>query len=329
MVTVLMARMPVLAPGRSLADFGHLMFNRLFQKARRRGICYDPYDRTVRERLADRMFALHQHDERPGTVGRGQLILDIIQDSFPTEALAAAYFDNLELLLKPREPRRAPGQVMLGLGTGRSGSTSLVAVLTTIEGSCCTHENPPLISWTPETEELQFHIKRFRRLSEYFPLVVDVSHWWLNVLDHFFTHFPDGKVVGMFRNLESCVNSFMKIKGFGPGSYNHWVPYGNGIWAAAQWDPTYPTYTVPENSQHDPDGAKFELIARYVREYNERLHALAARSPERIMLVKTEQLNEAAVQRAIFDFAGMRGCVAKTQLNVGATSDGAKFDYKF
>jgi hypothetical protein len=112
------------------------------------------------------------------------------------------------------------------------------------------------------------------------------------------------------------------IKSFGRGTKNHWVSYGNGIWRAARWDPTYPTYAVPENSERDPDGAKFELIVRYVREYNDRLHALAARWPEKIMLVRTEELNEAAAQKAIFDFAGVRGRVAKAELNVGTKADG-------
>jgi hypothetical protein len=269
------------------------------------------------------------NDQPPGTVERGRLILELIQDSFPTKTLASAYFENLELLLKSRQSRRTPGTILLGIGSGRSGSTSLAAVLATVEGSCCTHENPPLISWVPEAEELQFHVRRFRRLAEYFPLVADVSHWWLNVLDDVFTHFPDAKVVGVFRSLGSCASSFMKIKGFGRGSYNHWVPYGNGIWAAAQWDPTYPTYAVPENSKRDPDGAKLELITRYVSEYNDKMFSIAARMPEKVMLVRTEDLNDTAAQRTIFEFAGVRGSVAKTQLNVGTIADGRDFDYKF
>jgi Sulfotransferase domain len=321
--------MVMFALERQLAGMRHRIFNGLLRKAPRRGIDYDPYDRATRERLAERMFDLHKGDVALGTVERGRLILDIIQDSFPTEALASAYFENLELLLKFRQPRRTPGRIVLGVGSGRNGSTSLAAALATVEGSCSTHENPPLISWIPEAEELQFHVRRFQRLAEYFSLIVDVSHWWLNVIDDFFTHFPDAKVIGVFRNLESCTNSFMKIKGFGRGSYNHWVPYGNGIWAAAQWDPTYPTYTVPEKFRLDPDGAKFELIMRYVREYNDCIHLLAARLPEKVLLVKTEELNNATAQKALFDFIGMRGVVGKAQLNVGTIADGRKFDYKF
>jgi hypothetical protein len=303
--------------------------NRLRSKTGRKGIDYDPLDRAVQKLIADRMFRQYIDDEPSGSISRGRLLLDIIENSFPSDALTAAYFENLELLLKSRQPRPVAGQIVLGLGTGRTGSTSLVEVLATVQGSCCTHENPPLISWVPQQVEIDFHIQRFKRLSQYFPLIADVSHWWINVLDEVFRHFAQVKIVGVYRNLDSCVKSFMQIKGHGRGSYNHWVPHGNGIWAAAQWDPTYPTYAVPERSERDPDAAKSELIARYVREYNEKLHSIASRAPEKILLVRTEELNAAEVQAAIFQFAGLSGRIIKSERNVGTTSDGRRPNLKF
>jgi hypothetical protein len=289
------------------------------------GVDYDPYDRTVRETLAEREFAPYRGEPAPGTIARSRLILDIIQETFPTEELSKAYFENLDILLRYRQPLRTPGRIALGIGSGRSGSTSLAAMLATIVGSCCTHENPPLISWTPEPEEVEFHLRRFRRLAAYHPLVADVSHWWLNVIDRFFAEFPEARVVGTYRAVESCAGSFLRIKGSGRGSYNHWVPYGNGIWAAARWDPAYPTYPVPEHAAFDPDGAKLELITRYVQEYNDAMHALAQRLPAKVMLVHTENLDDDAVQNAIFDFVGSQGTVARTHLNVGTTDDGKRF----
>ena len=54
------------------------------------GVDYDPYDRTVRESLAEREFAPYRGEPAPGTIGRSRLILDIIQETFPTEALTKA-----------------------------------------------------------------------------------------------------------------------------------------------------------------------------------------------------------------------------------------------
>src|SRR4030088_2464039 len=72
------------------------IFQRLFRKISDRGIAYDPYDVAVRRRLADHLFHPQQDDRPPcGTVERGRFLLDIIQETFPTEALGAAYFGNL------------------------------------------------------------------------------------------------------------------------------------------------------------------------------------------------------------------------------------------
>ena len=312
-----------------LRAFRRRIFDRLSLRRGSIGISYDPHDRAIREDLAEKLFQAHEKEQPVGTIGRGRLILRMMEEGFPTANLAAEYFHNLEQLLKTRERRTVPGQVVLGLGTGRSGSTSLAALLATVENSCCTHENPPLIFWTPEDVQVQFHIKQFKFLAEYFSLVADVSHWWLNALDSFFHQFPDIKVVGMFRNVDKCAKSFMTIKRYGSGSWNHWVPYGNGIWASHSWDPTYPTYAVPDNSSKNPDNAKYGLIARYVREYNAQLTLLAARRPKQVMLIRTESLSDPAIQMAIFDFAGVSGRVSKSKLNVHSVTDGISENLRF
>jgi hypothetical protein len=305
------------------------MLNKVMRSWRSRGIDYDPFDISARGRLGEQMFALRNKELPRGTIDRGRSILQIIEHSFPTPTLTAAYFENLELLLQSHKVRPTAGQIVVGLGTGRSGSTSLTAMLATVEASCSTHENPPLISWTPNPEELEFHVRRLKLLSHYFSLVADVSHWWLNALDHVFAQLPGAKAVGLCRDLERCTESFMKMKGFGRGSYNHWAPYGNGIWAAAQWDPTYPTYPVPQNAGRDPDGAKYQLISRYAREYNERLRDFAAVRPKEVLLISTEDLSNAAAQETIFEFVGMRGRRTSAMLNVDTMADGRKAHYKF
>ena len=291
-------------------------------------ISHNPYDRSVREDIARQLFDKYENAEPFGTIRRGRLLLKIIEEGFPTGPLVVAYFKNLEQLLKEREKRTRPGQLLLGLGSGRSGSTSLTSLLNGVENSCCTHENPPLIFWTPEREQVQFHIRRFELLLEHFSLVADVSHWWLNVLGSLFCHFPNSKAIGVYRDEDLCVQSFMRIKRYGRQSWNHWVPHGNGIWAAHSWDPTYPTYSIPGNSSN-LDHIKYELIGRYVREYNAQLEIHAARFADKVVLVKTEELNEPAIQAKLFDFAGVTGHTSKHNLNVRSVTDGIRDDFKF
>jgi hypothetical protein len=313
----------------SLHAIGRLALEKLRLRPRRTGVSFDPSDRTALEHLAEQSFDVHGKEEPLGTVNRGRLILEIMGKGFPTPNLAAEYFRNLEYLPNAERKQEASGQVVLGLGAGRCGSTTLTAVLATVEDSCCTHENPPLIFWMPQQEQVQFHMKRFTILAEYFSLVCDVSHWWLNVLDSFFTYFPTGKIIGLIRDTDECTRSIMRTRDYGWGSWNSWVPYGNGIWNAEFWDPTYPTYSVPSYSWINPDRAKYELIARYVREYNARLAAVAEQNPARIMLVRTEELSEPATQRRIFTFVNVKGRVSPIKLNVRSTIDGHRPTTKF
>ncbi len=259
---------------------------------------------------------------RLGTIERGRQILKIIANSSPTKTLTAAYFENLENLLKMKRRRPLPGKIAIGLGTGRCGSTSLVALCATVDGSCCTHENPPLIYWAPEDAQLQFHLRRFKYLADYFSLVFDASHWWLNASENFFNHFPDAKVIGLYRDVETCTQSFMTIKKRGRGSINNWVAAPNDIWRLTPWNSTYPTYRVPAKAEHDPDAAKFELIRRYIEDYNVQLRALAGRLPNNVLLVRTEDLSLAGKQEEIFDFIGCTGRVSNLVLNKGTVADG-------
>jgi hypothetical protein len=293
------------------------------------GISYDPCDRAVLQTRADEMFHRREGEQPSGTLDRSRLLLEIIEAWYPTSTLEDAYFDNLNLLLRGREKVSCPGRLVLGLGTGRSGSTTLAALLATVDRACCTHENPPLIFWKPEQAQTEFHIRRFRLLCEYYSLIADVSHWWLNVLDTFFQHFPNSRAVGLVRDADECAKSFMRIKGYGRGSLNHWVSHDNGIWAANSWDPVYPSYPVPAYAQDAVDRAKLELIRRYVSEYNDRLAAVTRRLPDRVLLLRTEELNRPATQQRIFEFAGVQGRITKLKLNVRDVSEGRHADLRF
>ncbi len=287
------------------------------------------FDRTAREKEAAALLARYGEHEPLGTLARSHLLLGILHCTYPTPALCAAYFENLTRLLAPRKKLSSPGLLLLGLGAGRCGSTSLTALMATVDGSCCTHENPPFIFWDPQDEQVTFHLKRFTLLRQYFPLVFDASHWWLNVMDHLFAVFPDAKAVGLCRNLQPSVRSFMKIKGTGPNSVNHWAAPDNGIWCPTNWDSAYPTYPVPDYALFDPDRAKADVIRQYVHDYNRVLESLAARFPGRVMLVQTEKLGRTAVQQRLFNFIGHAGCSTKVHLNVGTADDGTSLDYKF
>ncbi len=290
---------------------------------------YDPYDKEACSQIADRLLHSMCDEPEEGPLATCQRIMQIISVSYPTAKLANEYFRNLEIVLSSMRPLDAPGQLVIGVGPGRCGSTSLSAMLGTVINSCCTHESPPPVFWTPEKEQLDFHIRRFRMLTKFYSLVSDVSHWWLNSLERVCEQFTEVKTIGLIRDPEDCAMSFMRIQGFGRASYNPWVMHGNWFWTSGHWDPTYPSYEPLGYTPKNPDRAKFELISRYVEEYNERLYELARNAPDSVKLVRTEELSDDRVQMEIFRFANAHGQTSTWKLNAKGTADGRKLQIKF
>jgi hypothetical protein len=290
---------------------------------------YDPYDKQAREYNACILLDNMSKESRIGALETCQRILAIMEISYPTKALADVYFENLKIALRSMRRLESPGQLVIGLGPGRCGSTSLAAILGTVPDSFCTHETPPPIFWEPQSEQVDFHIKRFRMLTNCYSLVVDVSHWWLNSIERVFGQFPETKVIGLIRDHDECAMSFMRIQGFGKGSYNPWATPGNSFWRSGHWDPSYPSYPPPRSADKTPDLAKLELITRYVREYNARLEKLARDRPGEVKLVRTEELGKNAVQEEIFQIAKSQGQFSARKLNVKGIADGQRMQIKF
>lgn len=291
---------------------------------------FDPYDvemmRQNAIRLLREMRATPSQEEEPEEKCRR--ILSAIQSSYPTPELADEYFKNLKLAFRDKRELDASGQIVIGIGPGRCGSTSLSEMLGTISNSCCTHETPPSIFWTPLSEQVEFHIKRFRMLAKYHSVVSDVSHWWLNAIGRVWDQLPQAKVIGLVRDPDKCASSFMRIQGFGRGSLNPWAPRGDSFWRRGLWDPTYPSYPVPDLSKNDPDHVKLEQITRYVREYNAQMAKLAENQPEQVKLVQTETISSPEVQAEIFSLVKHRGESAVWQLNVKGIRDGKRNQIK-
>jgi hypothetical protein len=294
------------------------------------GLCADnPYDRRAREKLGDLKFQVQESNYALGSVARSRFILRVMGVSFPTGRLREAYFENLDQVLKSRPKRATPGAIVLGVGSGRCGSTTLAAALAGVSDACATHENPPMIFWQPIEEQLEVHFERFRRLADRFALVFDAASWWLNALERFFAEFPQAKVIGLYRDTAACVQSFMKIKGSGRGSLNHWAAPGNGIWTTSPGDPMYPSYAVPTALVNNPDAAKAVLIERYVTEYNQKLHEAAAKYGQRMLLLRTEELGEPATIARLSAFLGVSLSMPPAAMNVGGTTDSDKLEMTF
>ncbi|MBI1246209.1 hypothetical protein GC197_00005 [bacterium] len=253
----------------------------------------DPYDMETRRHRAVEAAGRLGSREFPSEIARIRSILHEILYTFPTPQLADMYFAQLETLLKPIERKSNSGNLVLGIGTGRCGSTTLAAIFSELDDCISTHENPPAIFWEPRKEQVEFHFRRIEMLRSRYQVVFDGSHWWLNVLDQVFQHYPTAKAVGLYRSTDSCVKSFMRIKRKGPNSINHWMEPGCPLWVANPWDPMYPSYPIPSEDEVGPNRTwKEEMIRRYVDQYNTALRAWHERAPDRVFLLAMDELND-------------------------------------
>ncbi len=283
------------------------------------------YGNDLREELGDVMFDTRQAAFAHGTADRARFILEVMAISFPSEKLVAAYFENLEQMFADRPKRARPGEVVLGIGSGRCGSTTLAAAFAALPDSCATHENPPKIYWEPLEAQARFHLNRLRFLADYHAVVFDAAHWWIRILDRVFAEFPGAKVIGLARDTESCVESFLRFQGRGLKSSNHWAPPNNGIWMTQIWDPAYPTYVLPPGPRpnaNEADAIKAAMIARYVTEYNQTLAALAAAQPQRVAVIRTEAMNQPDTVDRLRALLGMPLEMPSQALNVGNNKEG-------
>lgn len=291
-------------------------------------LSYDPYDVDALQRYAAGLLAELRFASSQAPEEKCRQILNAIHNSYPTKELTDEYFLALELALRDKPRLDVPGQIVIGVGPGRCGSTSLSEMLGTISNSCCTHEGPPLIFWRPMNEQVDFHVRRFTMLAQYYSVVSDVSHWWLNAIGQIWERLPETKIIGLVRNPEECASSFMRIQGFGKGSLNPWAPRGNNFWRTGLWDATYPSYPVSDLTKHDPDRVKQGQIARYVREYNAQMADLAESHPDQVKLAPTENLSSPELQAEIFSIAKHRGESAAWKLNVRGVRDGKRNQIK-
>ena len=288
-----------------------------------RAYCAYPYDHALGEYLANWLYDHHQHRFAAGTIERGNFLMQVLERSRPSPRLTAAYFENLETVLAARPRRTRAGQVVLGLGAGRCGSTTLAAILHTVDGAVSTHECPPYLHWEPLPLELLFHLRRFEMFSRSAPLVADCAHWWINSLDQVFSRFAGSKAIGVIRDTEACVQSWMRVSS---SDVNHFVPAHNRIWPPDRWDPLYPHYDLPADARRNPARAKESLARRYIVEYNQQLKRLEASMPDRVLLLATEDLDSPATRAQITDFLQLQVGAQPIRRNVGRDWDAGSVD---
>lgn len=191
------------------------------------------------------------------------------------------------------------GRRVFGLGTGRSGSTSLAHLFAAQADTYYSHEHAPLLPWRNGGERLAFHLERMQLLRFLYGTVVDVSHWWLPHTESIIAADPQARFVVLRRGREQTVKSFVKIKGGGgAGSIHHWVQHDGRHFKRNAWDECYPKYLAAEA------GTLEAGAGRYWDDYYSTAQALQERHPQQVRMYDIGVLEDAQGQQELLRFCG-------------------------
>ena len=245
------------------------------------------------------------------------LLLSNLQENPDCQLSQKIYLAVLVESLKsiPKRPRKS--QLIIGIGTGRCGSSSLAQLLKEQHSNgFFSHEHPVRLKWGESDQRLDWHLQRLKILSGHFDYFGDVSHWWLPHCEKLLSLYPNCKIVALQRSKSKTIQSFVNIKKTKHGSINHWSSNDSSRVQNA-WDECYPTYPITKVD---------ECLDAYWEDYYARVHALHEKFPTSIHIVNTERLAEPEIQEKLLEFCGFdeKSINSKIHLNklTAADSDG-------
>ncbi len=180
---------------------------------------------------------------------------------------------------------------VFGIGTGRSGTSSLAALLGAQPGASVSHEAPRVLPWVVDEGLLA------RRLDELAArpgwLLGDVAFSYLPYVPQLLDRVRDLRVVCMLRDRAATVQSYEVWV----GPRNHWIAHDGTQWDLdPDWDDAYPTYAIDDRA---------EAIGAYWDEYDRTVRALVAAHPYHVRLWwLPHALSEEGIEE-ILDFVGV------------------------
>ena len=234
------------------------------------------------------------------------------------------YLETIEHLINKKISASPPdsipdrSQMIFGIGTGRSGSTTLTQFFLNQAATFAAHEHAPLLPWEVDEDAFFFHLKRIKLLSRFYARVVDVSHWWLPYTSLIEAHLPSAKFIVLKREKQSTVNSFEKIK---ETSIDHWrVPLPNGF-RENLWDQCYPKFQA---------STRTSAISKYYDYYYELTGEAAAKKPNHFLTLATETAFTPTNQLKMLRFCGYPDSdpIDIVPMNAGTGRDGSHLKTK-
>ncbi len=191
--------------------------------------------------------------------------------------------------------------LIIGLGTGRCGTTSLARLLSLQPDSSFIHEGEFtkdkyshfLLPWNTDLVKLAEWKNKLKNFSGESNFCGDVGSYFIQYVSAVLQKYPNAKFVCLKREKDQVIRSFMKKT----RGRNHWME--RIPWYQARdiiWDKIFPRFDV---------SSKKEAIALYWNIYYVMASDFEKRFPENFKVFPTEFLNSVSGMNEILDFAGI------------------------
>lgn len=176
-------------------------------------------------------------------------------------------------------------QLIIGLGTGRCGTTTLSRILANQKNSTFKHESKPILTWGFNKNEIDKKLKRI--ISQKGKYVGDVGLYYLNYVEYIIGKHPSSKFVILKRKKEEVVRSFLKKS----KRYDLWRK--DHLKGQNTWIKAFPKYGVE---------SKKVALENYWEDYYKKSNQLLKKFPSNIILFETNSLNSKKEINNLLDF---------------------------
>ena len=187
-------------------------------------------------------------------------------------------------------------QLVIGLGTGRCGTTTLSVLLEAQSDSRFIHEGAidgerHLVPWGNDEAAVTW-LRALEARTAPARWFGDVGMYFLPSVEVILSEWPTARFIVLRRARAETVTSFLKKT----EGRNHWADHdGEGWMVDDKWDPCFPSYSPRP---------KEEALKAYWDEYYHEAEMLTDRYPDSIRIWNIEVLNSVAGRKDILQFAG-------------------------
>ncbi len=188
------------------------------------------------------------------------------------------------------------GKIVIGLGSGRSGTQSLARLLNLQYKAKVWHEKEQWrIPWVNGVRRVKHQLHVFRFLSLFYHLVGDIAFYYLPYVPLIQEIIPDAKFICMRRERDATIKSY--VNWVGRLNFCPWINHDGTQWSFNHWDQCYPKYNAQTIE---------EAVALYYDEYYRIAEEFEKRYPHQFRIFWIDDLNTKEGQNKIFDFLNIQ-----------------------